>query len=481
MTTYGYLELPYMTDDYLSVTETHNIGVQVTRVINVEHLVNSQTKRMIVDALHGVSSEVDRQTSGSHVVGAQAITTINAADSVNAQVERLFDAVAHDVGAQVDRRIVNSLKVKHAEVRRGNVVHENCEDGGYLMLPYLSEPYLAGVICAGMRTQVDRIVGEAHAVNIQVNRNIVDAPHIVFSEIDRNIDALHNVGAQVTRVSGNTVHCQIIKVLYNIKNLRILQDFPSRGTGGTNWTANSTMAGDFSILNVNTDIVEQVWRSNTGTLSGLILTCDTGVPQGVFVDTLALLNHNLTTSAAVLWQGSDDPGFATTPLSVDLTIEEVNTYYIAPTLPLSGYRYHRFLISDPTNSNDFLQIGTIVFGSSIIFQGECFVDKVTKSTKHFADKVPTEAFSNVSNDRAIKFAVSLQFKNLDFNKDNYRNIRDVFDTARTSLKCLWIPTPEYPKRFATFAKLVAIPDEEHNVKGRDLDFIDFNITTDESL
>src|SRR5690606_2060485 len=133
------------------------------------------------------------------------------------------------------------------------------EDGGYLMLPYLSEPYLAGVICARMRTQVDRIVGEAHAVNIQVNRNIVDAPHIVFSEIDRNIDALHNVGAQVTRVSGNTVHCQIIKVLYNIKNLRILQDFPSRGTGGTNWTANSTMAGDFSILNVNTDIVEQVW------------------------------------------------------------------------------------------------------------------------------------------------------------------------------------------------------------------------------
>jgi hypothetical protein len=241
-------------------------------------------------------------------------------------------------------------------------------------------------------------------------------------------------------------------------------DFPSRGTSGTNWTASSTMAGDFSPYNLNTDIVEEVWRSNN-VLSGLSLVCDSEVPQGIFVDTLAFLNHNLTTSASVVWQGSNDAGFATVPFTETFSMTATNFYWVAPTLPLAGYRYHRFLISDPTNSAAYIQIGTIVFGSAIIFQGECFVDRVIRSTKHFSDKVATEGFTNVSNDRALKFATSLEFRSLKYNRGNYLNIRNVFDTARTSLKCLWIPTPQYPSRFAAFGKLQAIPDEQHNVKG----------------
>jgi hypothetical protein len=128
-----------------------------------------------------------------------------------------------------------------------------------------------------------------------------------------------------------------------------------------------------------------------------------------------------------------------------------------------------------------LQIGTIVFGSSIIFQGECFVDQVTRSTKHFSDKIETEGFTNVSNDRALKYAVGLDFRSLRYNRGNYNNIRGVFDFARTSLKCLWIPTPQYPQRFAVFGKLASIPVETHNVKGETLDFVDFSIELDESL
>ena len=87
----------------------------------------------------------------------------------------------------------------------------------------------------------------------------------------------------------------------------------------------------------------------------------------------------------------------------------------------------------------------------------------------------------MSNDRALKYAVGLEFRRLRYNRGNYNNIRGVFDTARTSLKCLWIPTPQYPQRFAVFGKLPSIPPEVHNVKGENMDFVDLSIEVDESI
>lgn len=476
---YGYLDLPYLDDDFPYLTGV--IG-------------------------HGVRSQVDRKIPAGH--------------TVKNQVDRNVLNFPHTVGSQVDRKIPNALHVVRTEVKRGKNEHRHC--GGYLDEPYLGSGYLEDKICVTVRSQVDRGVSESnhvvmsqvsrtianflHPVNSQVQRRIdalhrvksqvartianflhpvnsqvqrrIDVLHRVNSQVQRRIDALHRVKSQVIRLQAHPVLSQVTQALYNITNLRIMMEFPSRGTSGTNWTSNSTLAGDFSVLNLNTDIVEQVWRSNN-TLSGIQLVCDSEVPQGVFADTLVFLNHNLTTSASVVWQQSNDPGFSSTFDTV-FSMTTDNFYWISPTLPLTGYRYNRFLISDPTNSNPYLQIGTILFGPTIIFHGECFVDRVQKATRHFSDKVLTEGFTNVSNDRAIKYAVSLEFRSLNYNRGNYRSIRAVFDFARTSLKCLWIPTPQYASRFATFAKLVAIPEESHNVKGQFADYIDFSITTDES-
>lgn len=478
---YGYLDLPYLDDEFPYLTGV--IG-------------------------HGVRSQVDRQIPAARLIKSQVAAT------------RLD--FPHTVKSQVARQIPTTLHVVRSEIKFGKNEHRHC--GCYLDEPYLGSGYLEDKICVTVRSQVDRGVSQSlhrvksqtnrtianflHPVNSQVTRRIdalhrvksqvartiasflhpvnsevqrrIDVLHRVKSQVQRRIDALHRVNSQVARLFAHPVHSQVTQALYNITNLRIMMEFPSRGTSGTNWSSNSTLAGDFSVLNLNTDIVEQVWRSNN-VLSGIQLVCDTEVPQGVFVDTLAFLNHNLTTSASVLWQASSDPGFATTPFTENLSMTIDNFYWIAPTLPMTGYRYHRFLISDPTNSNPYLQIGTIVFGPTIIFQGECFVDRVQKGTKHFSDKVQTEGFTNVSNDRAIKYSVSLEFRSLNYNRGNYRSIRAVFDFARTSLKCLWIPTPQYASRFATFAKLAAIPEESHNVKGEFADYIDFSITTDESL
>jgi hypothetical protein len=100
---------------------------------------------------------------------------------------------------------------------------------------------------------------------------------------------------------------------------------------------------------------------------------------------------------------------------------------------------------------------------------------------NYVDSVFTESFSNVRNDRGIKNKVRLTFKNIRYNGGNWSELEELFQEARTTLKCLWVPTPEFPYRFFTFAKLTKIPEETHNVKGENSDFIDFVIETDESL
>ena len=184
-----------------------------------------------------------------------------------------------------------------------------------------------------VRSQVELRTRLTHNVRSEVERR-VDTTHRVRSEISRRIDALKSVHSQVEFLKNHTVHSQVLIALYNTNRLRVLMDFPSRGTTGTNWTANSTEPGDFSVNNLNTDIVEQVWRSSAGTKTGIVLTCDTQVPQGVFMDTFAMLGHNLTTSASILLEGSTSAGFASIGISIPITSRRDNIYYISPQLPL---------------------------------------------------------------------------------------------------------------------------------------------------
>ena len=291
-------------------------------------------------------------------------------------------------------------------------------------------------------------------------------------------------GVQFKAIKATGIGAQIRAAIYNVTNLRVMCDFPSRGDG-TNWTASSTKSSttsSFDVNNLNTDIVEQYWRSDDAVLTGILLDCDTGAGNTVFLDTLAFLNHNLTTSANVTLIGSDNSGHAPPGKTTVLTMEDQSDFvHIEPELPFIGYRYWRISIDDSTNSNSFLQIGTIVFGSSIIFQGECFVDRVRKTPINFADSITTEGFTNAQNDRGIKNTIRLEFRNIRFNGPNFDTLNDdVFLAARTILKCLWVPTPQFPLRFMNFAKMTKIPEQLHNVKSEDLDYIDFVIETDES-
>ena len=515
---YGYLSRDYLSDPYLSgivfeqmgmqvnrvITDLKNLGAQANLVIQTQDDLGSQIDRSIVSN-NDLGSQIERTIDAYGYLGSEIIRSVDELPSLASEIDRsIFSDQANgfqvertisrrfELGSQVERDIIDAAFDMAMEIRRSNYIAiVYCPDLGYLATPYLSGPYLVAEVCAHTGGQINRSIGEKFYLGSQVERQI-NENKIMGSQIERTIEAVKNLAMQIERIIAFPMGMQVRFVLYNTRKIRILCDFPSRGTAGAgnnawgqgkgqglNWISNSTLAGDFSPNNVNTDIVEQVWRSNN--VLNATLSCDTEITQGTAPDTIAILNHNWTSSAVVTLEGSNSDTFATIGILIPIEASAINSYYIAPTLPTEQYRYWRLSIADTTNPAGFLQVGTIIFGSSIIFQGEDIVDQIRRRTKHFSDKVATEGYTNVSNDRAIKRAISLSFNSLDYGKGNFANLINVFETARTSLKCLWVPDPQDPGRFAVFGKLVDIPEEEHENRGRAADIVSLKVDVDESL
>jgi hypothetical protein len=364
-----------------------------------------------------------------------------------------------------------------------NAITEAC----YLEYPYLEDSYLYCVFAGVPAIQFN--VQNFQAANSGVQFNGLNTGGLKYVGVEFRASSSWTMyqcgggicatgGLQFLVVNGVNKGIQFRVVNYNTTNLRILYQFPSRGTSGTNWTASLTASSStnaFTVDNVNTDIVEQVWRS--GPATGATLTCDTEVTQGIYLDTLAILNHNFGGNTSVVLERSTNGSTWTTEAT--LTVERENMYYIAPTLSNTAYRYWRLVLSDSSLSSVGFQVGTIVFGAALTFTNECFVDEVRFGRKQFSDKVFTEGHTNVANDRGKKKNLELDFRNLNYSGSNFSPLRDAFDVVGTILKSLWIPTPQTPSRFAVFGKLEEIPTETHNTKGDD--YVSLSIKVDESL
>lgn len=523
----GYLEDPYLDSppDYLGGTATDHFGWQVNRVIvdalkangwqvnraiDEDKALGYQVNRaidedkatgwqanLITDGSHETGWQVNRAIDETKAIGWQTVLVIQDEKPLGWQVARTINE-EQATGYEVNRQILDYLDANGYEIRRSkSFPHALCPDLGYLATPYLEDPYLVRGYCVSGPWEVERFIAANPAYGWQVNRIIQDDKAIAW-QVQRTIANYPNpLGWQVERIRAFAQGWQVRRVLYNTTNLRVMCDFPSRGaavTGGgnnlmgnpkgtgQNWSSTSTAAGDFSPFNLNTDIPEQRWQSAGANIATLI--CDTELAQGTAIDTMAIINHNLTSSVVLTIEGSNDAGFASIGQTILPTWTSGTIWYIAPTFPTQQFRYWRFIISDPTNPDaDGLKIGIIVFGTTIILQGECFVDEVRRRQRHFVDKVPTEGFTNVSNDRALKSSVSLDFRNIQYTRGNYKNLKSVFEFARTSLKCLWVPDPQDPPRFGLFAKLVSMPEETHRNlgSGTDADRVDFSLEIDESL
>lgn len=539
--TYGYLERPYLTDPYGPSQGFANGGIQVKFTIEDDKAVGTQFAAQIIDFLdaNGIQSlfviqalkNLGIQTQftilDDKAVGVQFESIPGVQDAKGMQTQFVIANVKDvgmqttltilddkPIGMQVLANIQNYLKpvgmqalAQILDYRRNNgmevrfdhsIAHTVC---GYLDAPYLSDAYLAECFNAHSPMQAQFVIQDTKDIGVQVQAIIQDARKNLGTQFQgRIVDARSNVGMQADFVKVTTIGVQTLVTLYNTTNLRILCHFPSRGSEltvgtnawgqpigyGKNWVSNSTEAGDFSVYNLNTDVVEQYWRSATGTVTGINLDCDTEINQGVFLDTFALLGHNLTRSANVTLIGSTVSNFATVGITIPIPQGTDNTYWISPELPNAGYRYWRLQIDDSTNPDGFIKIGTLLFGAAKIFQGECFVDELEYTLRDFADTVQTEGFTNVANSRAQKSLLRLEFRFLDVERGNYRILRDMFTTERTVLKCLYIPTPDgnnqqdIMSRFALFGKLTSIPTERHSNRGSGANYVSFGIEVDES-
>jgi hypothetical protein len=352
---------------------------------------------------------------------------------------------------------------------------------GYLETPYLSEsPYLGTTALYNMGAQFEAENTDKKAFGLQF-KGLITQNKDTGTQFFGKITNENILGAQFNAIQEARLGAQFRVVIYNTSQLRFLSDFASRGTSGTNWTASSTASSAsnaFSVNNLNTDIVEQVWRSGVG--GSQTLTCDTeSGASGVFVDTFAILNHNLTQGATILLQASND-NFATTPLNEDIILEPENAYWISPALPITAYRYWRINIVDTSNPDNFIQIGTIIFGSSTIFNMlENFNDDVRFGLKQFEDRVYTKGFTNVSNDRGQKKFLELNFTDLRYKDSNFKNLRELFKTHGSLLKVLYVPIPTEPSAFAVFSKLEKLPEESHKQMGER--YVSLTLNMDESL
>jgi hypothetical protein len=461
-----------------------SFGIQTLLRIESNKPNGVQSRFTIKDYLYAAGLQLNAVVATNGVDGIQTEFSVDSVNSQGIQYNGIVSNFPKDIALQYEG-VINSSKVLGIEARSDRYPTRACDDNGYLDDAYLSEGYLAECNQQMPGLQANFVVTQTTEYGLQARLTIKDALKGSATQARFTIaDFKKFLGVEFDAQFLNGMAIQFLAAIYNTDNLRILCDFDSRGVNNNNWTASSTAVGDFNVNNVNTDIVEQVWRSIVTT--GVTLSSDTGVPQGTIIDTLAILNHNLTSSATVTLIGSNNPGHAPTGIVIPLEARANNLFYIAPTLPSTGFRYWRIAIDDATNPDGFLQIGAILYGTSQIFQGECFVDEIEFSLKDFADTVATEGFTNVANSRAIKRNVKLDFRSLEANDRNFKILRDIFENIRTTLKCLWIPTPdptdqEITAKFATFGKIPVLPSERHNSKGRNIDYVSMTIEVDESL
>jgi hypothetical protein len=504
----------------------HTLG-QVTQQVDATNRTPTQVLMRVVDKYVQLRAQADMVLEAVGMpVKAQVQQVVDKLGTMEAQVLSIVmktTSVGTQVNMQTDGQRVAGMQQKISPL------FQHLQPN-YLQYAYLTTPYLAAEMHAlqGVQVAMNSTVNrETFAqVNQVILRDVI--PHmqanmVVFKEIplasqvamrilDRPVDTPMQVNQQIAdhlvrsksqvlmqivdhekplrmqvlMVKAADTQAQVTMVIYNTTQLRMLRQFPSRGTpalGGTNWVSDPPPpAGDFSPNNLNTDVIEQCWRTPDGVTALASLICDTGLPQGAFVDTAAILGHNLTRSATVTLQGSAVSDFSTVGFSTVLNSEELNTYYISPDLPTAGFRYWRFLIEDPTNPDGYLKIGTIIFGASEIFSTlESFTNPIVQGQKHFKDVVETEGFTNVSNDRALRRYLQLNFQALLRNNGNFRKLEETYMQARTGLKVLYIPTPTYPSRFAIFGKLTSMPETTHTSNGVNEEYIDLKLDIDESL
>lgn len=307
---------------------------------------------------------------------------------------------------------------------------------------------------------------------------------------DGNTTHVLHSQVEIALRSSHVLHAQVDIKCYRLDRLRILYQMDTDGIAADNFSSSSHASDDKVVANLKSDLIEQYWQSTGKTAEWV--AWDAGSGRSIFMDTFALIGHNLTTSAVVTLKGSDGSGgnppadwsvvpvFATLAMPSDS--DERNLIWCAAALPKVGYRFWRLDIADTTNADGFIRVGRLVGGSAIIMAGEenC-LDSLSFKDQNFVDETRISGFQTIANNRALKKLLKVKFQNLNrISLANYRQLRAFTLYCRTTLKALVIPDAREPYMFSVYAKLADMPDQLHQYVSNSDSYVDFDMTFDEA-
>jgi hypothetical protein len=297
---------------------------------------------------------------------------------------------------------------------------------------------------------------------------------------------------------------------YNLSQLRVLWEIASDGIVFNNIIAHSeTSIGDYQPVNIKTDITEQKWRSSIPNNAFIIF--DVGQTfdpvnrpgKAIVVDTAALIDTNLTTNATIKLHAYGDQSSspvastyvgarseyldmfkARTAKTYTFTRKddpyESNVLFVSPTEIIQSYRHWCLEINDSRNPDGYVEVGRFVAGqASILTQLENFTDEVTYTEENYKDELKINGFSSISNNRTLKKRMTIRFKSLDMNGDNFRILRRMFRYIRDTKKALVLPDPSDLYRFNLFAKLENMPKMTVNYVDKDTVYVSFDLEWNE--
>lgn len=88
-------------------------------------------------------------------------------------------------------------------------------------------------------------------------------------------------------------------------------------------------------------------------------------PVAVSADSVLIANHNLTAGASVKLEGNASDVWTSPALSVTLTPDSI----VYSTFSSASYQYWRITVNDVSNTDGFIQIGSVFLGDSLTMPG----------------------------------------------------------------------------------------------------------------
>lgn len=286
-----------------------------------------------------------------------------------------------------------------------------------------------------------------------------------------------------------------------IGNLRILYEIASDGLVYNNLQGYSavTKSSQHLPINLKSDIVEQVFSFRASSPAFVIFNAAvTPDPitikyRAVSIDTIALINTNLTHDAVIrLHLGYAAHEIIPTATHSFVAREIININATRPnnepniihclSLPTQPYAGLMLEIYDPLNPDEFVYIGRFIAGLSLqLSNNESYEDEIRYSEQVYADIAEISGYNRIANYKTTKRKLELNFSHININKNNFRDLMRYIRYVKTTKKALIIPDWKNPYMFSVYSKLVEMP--EFTIK-----FIDgvtghasFTLKYDESL